>query len=67
MSVPVHLLPLHLLKQDQQAQFHLFTYFLLTIIVLFSRYSPITNLQKFELRGDRRTIHGRYVRAQLSL
>lgn len=36
MSVPVPLLPLHIFKQDQQAQLHLSTYFLLTIIVLFS-------------------------------
>jgi len=44
--------PLHVFKQEQQAQLHLFTYSLLIIIVLFSCYSPITNLQKFETYGE---------------
>ena len=53
MSVPVPLLHLHVFKQELHAQLHLSTYFLLTITVLFSWYSPITNLQKFELTGRR--------------
>jgi hypothetical protein len=53
MSVPVPLLPLHALKQEQQGQ-HLFTYFLIIIIVLFSCYIPITSLPKFETYGETR-------------
>ena len=45
MSVPVPLLPLHVFKQGQQGQLQLFTYFLLTIIVPFSWYSPIQLIQ----------------------